>query len=435
MSAAAAQAHFDRLGPQCLRSAPYYRQYGQWLLRQGNATAAVEALERALLLEPQHLGTQLDYAQALIVVGDVNAAAALLGNLQREPSVPSHVVPLLAGQLQALQSLQVASATPTGTQPIADQTLLQGVAQGIAQGMVHRTMVSQSVGWDDNLNNAASATDVILTYPDADLSLPLADASRPQPGGTATTAAQWTGLLPQGRALWVLQAKGQMRHTASSASRYQQAEVDVTWLQAPAAARQWIARAEHSSFRWGGRKLYTSEKLGLQHQWVRSAGDVVCRTAVGAEVENRTFPGSRNMNGLYRGAIASLVCQQQGSISLQLRSGLDQPDLADRVGGTQHQTEARMQWLFSAGGTQWQTEYSYQRQRDTTGYSPLLSRNAIRSVTRHALRLEASRPMQWSAMGNPQWFGSIEVSHQNSSLELFASNRRAVQTGMRWVWQ
>jgi len=417
-----AQRYFENLEPQCLRNPAYYRQHGQWLLKQRNPSAAIEALERALLLAPEHLGTQLDYAQALIVMGDVDSATALLSALQAQPNVPPPIAALLAAQLQALNQLAVASATPA------------------PQGLTSRVMFSQSVGRDTNLNNASSASNIILTYPELDLNLPLQDASRPRSGATASTALQWTGLLPMGRQVWLFQAKGQARQTSTAANRYEQAEFGATWLQDPAAPQQWIARAEHTQLRWGNRKLYSSEKLSLQHQWVYNAkflnlpNTLNCRTAVGAELEDRAFPGSRATDGLYRGATFSLVCQDQSSLSIQLSTGLDQPHQAGRVGGAQRQHELRAQWQFSAVGNQWQAEYSYQRQQDTTGYSPLLARNAIRRVSRQAVRFETSRPTQWAAIGSPQWFGSVELTHQSSNLQLFASSRNAAQTGLRWLW-
>jgi hypothetical protein len=429
-SAQQAQRHFEQLEPHCLRSAAYYRQRGQWLLKQGNPGAAIEALERALLLEPAHLGTQLDYAQALIAIGDLASATGLLLALQAQPNVPPPIATLIAGQLQALNQLAAASLAP-------------------AQGLSSRFMLSQAVGHDSNLNNASSATNITLTYPEADLNLPLQEASRPLPGAAVATALQWTGLLPVDNQLWLFQAKAQARHTQSPANRYQQAELGATWLQNPGAPRQWIARAEHTQLRWADRNLYNSAKLSLQHQWAHSLpalsqparpngasapGPFNCRSAFGAELEDRTFPGSPSANGLYRGAIFTLACQNTHSLSLQLRTGLDQPHQANRVGGAQRQHEARAQWQFSANGTDWQAEYSHQRQQDTTGYSPLLARNAVRRVTRQTLRLEASQPTQWASLGNPQWFGSLELTRQSSNLPLFSSSRHAAQTGLRWLW-
>jgi hypothetical protein len=304
---------------------------------------------------------------------------------------------------------------------------------------------SQSMGGDTNLNNAPSASNIILTYPELDLNLPLQDASQAQSSATATTALQWTGLLPVQRQVWLLQAKGQARQTSTATNRYEQAELGATWLQDPSAAQQWIARAEHTQLRWDNKKLYSSQKLSLQHQWApnpssantsntANASAPNCRFAMGAEVEDRAFSASRTADGLYRGATLTLVCQNSSSLSVQLSTGLDQPRRPERVGDAQRQHELRLQWQFAALGSQWQAEYAHQRQQDTTGYSPLLSRNAIRRVSRQAVRLETSRATHWAGLGSPQWFGSVELTRQSSNLPLFASRRNAAQTGLRWLW-
>lgn len=411
-----AQAHYDSLAPYCLRNAQYYRQYGQWLLQQNNPGAAIEALERALLLEPEHLGTQLDYSQALLAVGDADSAQAILNALRVQPDVPPHLLPLMDWQLLALQQPRAADPAP----PI---------------GMTSRTLLSQTFGADNNLNNATTATNVTLTFPDADLSLPVAEAYQPLNGLTATTSLQWTGLIPHDRHIWLLQAEGRSRHTAAQATRYQQAELHATWLQDPTANTQWIGRMEHTQLHWGGRKLYRSQRLGLQHQWAHTIGGNSCRSAAGLELENRNYPGSTTLNGQYRGAVLTLLCQNNGSsINLQLRTGRDEPRHTNRVGGQQRQSEAKAQWQNQAWGNQWLAEYTLQHQQDAAGYSPLLSRNAARRITRQALRLETSRQLSWPAMGDPQWFGSMELTHQTSNLQPFGSSRRAAQTGLRWAW-
>lgn len=411
----AAQAHFESLGPHCLRDAEYFRNRGQWLLQHNNPSAAIEALERALLLEPDHLGTQLDYSQALLAVGDNESAQSILHALRALPDVPPHLLPLMDGQLLALQPQLPADA-------------------GSGNGMTSRTVLSQSFGVDSNLNNATTATNIILTYPDVDLELPLAEAYRPQSGVAATTALQWTGVVPHNQQIWLLQAEARSRHTANPATRNQQVELHATWLQNPTAIAQWIGRVEHTELRWGGRKLYNSERVGVQHQWVHTLGTVGCRTAAGLEVENRDYPGSRMLDGEYRGAVFTLVCQKQSSFNLQVRTGQDQPSQAGRVGGSQRHSEARVQWQHRNNGNQWQLEYTLQHQQDATGYSPLLLRNAPRRVTRQAVRLETSYQLNWPAMGDPQWFGSVELTRQASNLQAFVSSRKAIQTGLRWAW-
>lgn len=411
-----AQEHFTNLEPLCLRSAGYYRHYGQWLLQQHNPVAATEALERSLLLDPDHLGTQLDYAQALLAAGDTDSAFNILGTLRAMPDLPAHLAALMDFQLLLVQR-HTASGAPTP-----------------ANGFYSKVMLSQALGGDSNLNNATTTTNVTLTYPDLDVSLPLAPAFLPQSGGTATTALQWTGFLPHERHAWLFQVEGRTRHTASHATRYQQLEAHATWLQDPVAPSQWIARAAHTQLHWGGRKLYSSQRMGAQHQWLHTRADTSCRTAAGIEVEGRAFPGNRTLNGYYQGGLLTLVCQRQDSINVQLRVGADRARDPNRAGGTQQQSELRVQWHTRQGAYDVQTEYGVQHQQDAEGYSPLLLRNAQRRILRHSWRLEASRQLDWPAFGSPHWFGSVEYTQQRSNLQAFVSSRSATQTGLRWTW-
>lgn len=416
-SFAQGQDFFERLEPACLRSALFYRQRGQWFLRNANAASAVESLERSILLDPEHLGTQLDYAQALLALGDIASALALISALQALPDVPDHLKPLLAKQLQGLRSM------PMPSEPSAEVPSLH-----------HRVVLSQAFGFDSNLNNAATASSVRLTYPGALVDLPLAQDSQPQSGGAALSAMQWSMVVPtQGYGVWVTSAQARARHTARFHQRYQQVGLDATWLQQPAADQQWVVRAELNQFHWGGRKLYTSQKFSVQHQWVRALSGVLCRPSLAVEWEQREYPGSRTLDGSYIGAAAGFSCQAQSAFGMQLRSGYDSARSDQRVGGGQQQQELRAQWQTMALGSSWSLDYGYQRQNDAQGYSPLLDYNAQRWVRRHTMRAEVSRPLAWSGMGRSEWFAGWEWLNQHSNLALFASRRTAVQLGMRWT--
>lgn len=425
-----AQAYFEHLQAQCLRSAAYYRQRGQWQLQHREFEAAVESLERSLLLEPEHPGTLLDYAQALLAVGDNSSARHILQALRSVPEMPLSVRGLLEAQLLALDG---PAAAPRRS---AAAVAAGGGGKGseVGGGMVSRLQLSQAVGADSNLNNASTSGNITLTYPEADLTLPLAEDYRPHGGGGAITTLQWSGWLAQQQSLWVLQAEGRARHTADAAYRYQQVDLGAAWLQAPEAERQWMTQFGLSQLRWGGASLYRSLRAGVQHQWRRSLAGLDCRVSAGAEVEGRHYPVSPLLDGRYQGGTVALACLPQSGLSLQLRGGQDVPQQSGRVGGRQQQYELRLQWQFSAVGNQWQAEYAVQHYHDAQGYSPLLSHNARRRIERQTLRLEASRPLTWPEMGSPQWFANVELVQQRSNLQTFVSSRRFFQTGLRWLW-
>ena len=416
-------ARLDQAASHCLLDANFHAWRGAVLLSLGRPAAAVESLERALLIDPGLPGAQLDYAQALHAVGDKLAARELLQRLTLRPDLPPQIQALLQQELVA-------------TDPAAWRT---------------RWVLTTALGYDNNLNNAPAASELTLTFPQGAVTLPLLDSFRPQSGGSWLNMAQWQGIKPQGAQLWLLQAELRARHTAQAATRYQQADMSASWLQAPEAPRQWIVRAGVSRIDFGGQHLFQGVRANALHQWQAPWQPLlthggICRPGLGAETEWRRFPASTELNGRYAGLMVSASCQgaaqTQGLTpstgpltSFQLRFGRDRPDSSVRPGGAYDKLEFRAAWEGRLGRYRINADYAYARQTDATGYSPLLSDNLVRVTGRHSVRLEAAHPLPKGLAGDVDWFVSAEASRQNSNLAAFASRQNALYTGLRWTLQ
>lgn len=409
-------ATLDTQAPRCLLDASFHAWRGAVLLALGRPAAAIEALERALLIAPDLPGAQLDYAQALFAVGDVASARDLLQTLARRPDLPPPLQALLAQELAA-------------TDPHAWRT---------------RWVLTTALGHDSNLNNAPAASELTLTFPQGAVTLPLEANFRPQRGAAWLNIAQWQGLKPQGAQLWLLQAEVRARSTGQPDTRYQQADLSASWLQAPEAPRQWVVRMGASRIDFGGQRLLQSARASATHQWQASWADLPaphCRPGLGAEAEWRRYPVTPELNGRYGGMVLSANCQSAGGaaiavptqlVGLQARWGRDTPDNAARPGGAHNKLELRATWEGRRGAYKLNADYGYTRQSDASGYSPLLSSNLNRVVTRHTVRLEVARPLPGAWANGPEWFVSAEASQQASNLAAFASRQSALFTGLRW---
>ncbi|MGE0331521.1 MAG: tetratricopeptide repeat protein [Ramlibacter sp.] len=410
----------DQAAPQCLLDAGFHAWRGAVLLSLGRPAAAVESLERALLIDPGLPGAQLDYAQALYAVGDKLASRELLQRLAERPDLPAQIQALLQQELKA-------------TDPAAWRT---------------RWVLTTALGYDNNLNNAPAASELTLTFPQGAVTLPLLESFRPHAGGSWLNMVQWQGLKPQGSQLWLLQAELRARHTSQPDTRYQQADMSASWLQAPEAPRQWIARVGASRIDFGGQHLFQGVRANALHQWqarwsplAGSGGN--CRPGLGAETELRRYPASAELNGRYVGLVVSASCQAQTVaaasagqlLSVQLRWGREHPHDAARPGGIYTKLELRAAWEGRLGGYRINADYAYARQTDAAGYSPLLSANLARETGRHTVRLEAARPLPKGLAGDVDWFVSAEASRQTSNLAAFASRQNALYTGLRWTLQ
>ena len=406
----------DASAPLCLGDAQFHAWRGAALLGLSRPAPAIESLERALLINPDLPGAQLDYASALMGVGDTRSARELLLQLGNRQDLPPGLRQMLDKELAA-----------------TDPDVLRS-----------RWLLTTAAGMDSNLNNAPSATELTLTFPQGALTLPLLESSRPRRGPAALGIVQWQGLKPQGNQLWLFQADLRARHTGEAETRYQQADVAATWLQAQDAPRQWVARVGATQVVFGGQPLLKSFRASMLHQWQGSEGwSSQCRPSSGLEFEDRAYPSSRTLDGRYLGVLAAVVCTTDmaeapsalGSqlVNLQVRAGTDRANAAERPGANFNRAELRASWEGRYASYKLNSDYGYSRQSDASGYSPLLADNLKRNIKRHTLRAELSRP--FDAWPYADWFVSAEISVQHSNLEAFKSRQTAFYTGIRWSIQ
>jgi hypothetical protein len=421
--------------PGCLKSAPFHAWRGATLLALGKPDEAVEALERALLQDPDLPGAQLDLALALAAQGDSASAVAFLRSLRQRADLPIAIGTAIDRQLGGL---------------LVPDLLQRGLA--LTADWQSRWQFSALGGADSNLNNAPAASEITLTLPQGNVTLPLAPSSQPRQGAAVLGVAQWQGLKARGESLWVLQAELRARQTSQADTSYQQGDLAASWLQAPAAPTQWVGRLATGYLRYGGAGLLQATRTSVQYQWDALGATAAtwwpdklarCRPAASLELEHRRYPSSRELDGVYEGGALGLLCRGSGQdqnsqpnggspspsfYSVQARLGDDRPIHEDRPGGTYRRAELKAQWegpLLAVGrlGLQWTTT----RQIDRQPFSILLG-NLPRHTSRHLLQLEAS----WPIGPGLSLVGSAEAALQASNLAAFESRQRSVYLGLRW---
>ena len=423
----------------CLKDPYFHAWRGATLLALGQPADAVEPLERALLENPDLPGAELDLAQALAQQGDRASARAILESMRERPDLPPAIAATIDRDIKVL-------ARP----PFFDASMALAAA-----GWHSRWQLSSLLGVDSNLNNAPASSDITLTFPEGNVTLPLDVNSQPRRGTAVLSAAQWQGLRPHGDSLWVLQAELRARDAADADVRYQQVDVAAAWLQAPAAPRQWVVRVASSHLRYGGASLLHTDRASLQYQWpalgstpgpdwwAQAVG--ACRPAVTGEFESRRYPSSRGLDGLYQGGAVGLLCRgasREGDpktdspgaaslpafYSLQARLGDERPLDDTRPGGAYRRAEIRAQWegpFMTRGrlGLQWTST----RQSDSEPYSALLG-NLPRRTVRHVAEAEGS----WPLFQGLSLVANAQAALQRSNLPVFASRQRSFYLGLRW---
>lgn len=387
------------LEPQCHRQTPYLYRLGRLLNQAGRYAEAVDRLEAALLYDPSHLPSQLEYAVALAGVGDTASATALLTELAGNPD-------LTATQQQQVTAMQQLPAQP------ASSRLVAGLA----------------AGYDDNLLGSNGHSQLELTVPGARLLVQTDPSQLPHAGAFVRADLRYDGEL------------------ATSTSQRWRYSLVASQRQSPgyslANLGQWGVLLENSDR--GQQGLYSlivhqqqrrSDNLALQQTQLSVGADfggqvagLACSQRLGLDLQQLRNPGSPAINGNYRGIMGQTHCPDWG-VQLQWRLGKDLPQNADRPGGEQSLQSARLIKTTPMQMGQLALELELAHQTDHDGYSPLLENNTPRKVRRQAFRLE----YRWQA-GRVSPYVSFEWLAQQANLPLFELQNQVLALGVRSSW-
>lgn len=396
------------LEPSCGRVATFAAYRGAVALALGRAAEAAEHLELALLLDPKLAVAQVDYARALTLLGDTTSAAALWRQLLGRADLPPQLRSEIERRVAAL-------ALPEPGRPWR-----------------WYGEVGLRAGYDTNLNSATSATELALTFPDGDLSLPLDPSSRAVAGSAAWLDGRAQGLRSLGNGLQLeVRAEARLRGTNESGLSYRQLDAD-------AAVHRYVAGGMYSVTLGAGDLFFGGADLQriVRASALRSWFDTRCVARLGAEAELRRYGANPILDGTFAGVVAGGQCVWPSWpwLGTALRWGVDRPDDPLRPGAERTRFDGRLQAQWRIGELGFLlTTVSWQREADRSGYSPILADGARRWIERSGLTLEWSRPAP--ALG-PAWqlVAVAEGVYQRSNIALFELRGLTLQAGIRRGW-
>ena len=385
---------------QCHKQAAYLYALGQLLNQAGQYEEAIDPLEAALLYRPDHWPSQLEYAIALEGIGDHDSALGLLHNLRRNPEVD----PDTLQQIAALEKKR----TPRRS---ADR----------------RGTFGLSTGYDSNVLGSTYHTQFTLTTPDGGLPVVLNDDQRARGGSFVRADIGYDGVLASdGSAQWrySMQASYRTNPGFSEANLGQWSallERGSTGLRGP-----YILGQQQTLLRASGLALRQTQ-LGLGYDYLTGPGGA-CKQRLGLDAQHINYPANPVQNGRYAGLVGNTNCPSWG-LQVQMRAGTDQAMDASRPGGAQRQVSLRVTKHTPLDAATLVLEWEATRQKDQSGYSPLLDNNARRSMLRLAYRVE----YRWQ-VGPLSPYLSLEWLDQRSNLTLFELKNRVITFGFRSSW-
>ena len=401
---AAALLQTQRLDAACETRADFHAYKGALRLMAGQVAQAANDLEKALLLNPDLPGAQLDYAQALARLGDVHTARQLAEQVTTRADIDPQLRQWLQGSLS--------EAPPDRPAP----------------GWAWAQLLQTTAGYDTNLASTTHASAMTLYLSNGPVLVPLDEANRPQGGAALKNVLALQGGRSLGLAELRLGLALQTRHAAVAA-------MPNHLLTQLSASYNRPAGPGHLQLRWDGHHYRQGDTFSYQDQslfikYEQAVPSSSCRWGGGLGTVAQHYAYSPNLDGQYRHVRLDGGCKHpdQSETQWTLGGGQDHADTALRPGGDKR----RADWLlrherpWGPGNA-----YGWLRQtriNDRDRYSPLTG-DLVNRTTRTDWGLGYWQPWrgQWSAGVD------LESTSQKSSNTLMNIKKTAIYAGLRWT--
>jgi tetratricopeptide (TPR) repeat protein len=384
------------LQPQCLENAEYYLLLGTAELNSGYVEASVEALERALLLEPENSNAAVVYAQALYVDGQLFPALQLNEQILQRADLPAELVTALR-QRQELWREQTHR---------------------------HSFTADVAVGYDDNLNGAPARSDFTLTLSGEILQLTLDEQFRPVKGPYANV--RLGGYYQQLGAYRSHELMYGIRNRQSDPSEAELLQADLRYgLAIPLRHYRWDFAASTTNLMYGGNPLFTATDARVRLHRLNER----CQPSVEVAAQYQLYHQQAANAGFEFGATGGVECQ----LDLRdIRFGIEAGPVHNNAVRSARPGSDRLGWVIRASwqqafaGGSLRAQFNLTNLRDKSGYSPLLEDGARREIYGRQLRVQYLRPLQQ----NLTLQFNLSHQRQGSNLAPFENRGTAADVGV-----
>ena len=406
-SAQAQSAHLLKLAAQaeiCDTRADYFAYRGSLLLMAGRLPEAATNLEKALLLDPELPGAQLDFAQALAQLGQKEAARQLVDQVGDRKDIDPSL-------RQWLTSIQVAEKT---------------------DAWAWSAMVQSSMGRETNLDSATHTDTLTLYLSNGPVTVSLADTERPVAGKGVKNWVAVQGLHILGQGEVRLAAAYQSRNTpGTTLANSAQADAALTYTHP---AGPGIAAIRLGGLQYKKENTYAYKESSAQLKYEPAWRIKNCPWSLTwgqAWQEHLTTP---TMSGNYQYTRIDGSCKNNsgGITALHLSQGLDRPQDPSRPGGAKKRTEYGLRhdqaldlWGHAAQVSIWARQ-NISQDRDIL--SPLLGGTIVQTQ-----RTDIGLGYWWRL--HKQWSIGVDLEHtrQESNSELSQLKNKLLYFGIRWT--
>lgn len=399
-------AYLDKLAEQaeaCDARADYFAHRGSLLLMAGRLSEAATNLEKALLLNPDLPGAQLDFAQALAQLGQKEAALQLVDQVGGRADIEP-------GLRQWLSSF---NAQPKG------------------EAWSWSAMLQSSLGHETNLDSATHTDTLTLYLSNGPVIVNLTDAERPRAG---TGIKNW--LAVQG---WRSLGQGEVRVSAALQARNTpstplgnnyQTDGSLAYAQPTGPG---VASIKLASLRYHKEDAYDYNENGVVFKYEPAWRLNQCPWALVWAKADQHHQSAPIMSGTYQQARLEGSCKNStGGVSYaHISTGNDRAQDPTRPGGHKTRFEYGLRHdqplVFKERPAQLSIWMRQHNSQDSDILSPLLGPKVV-----YTRRLDLGLGYWWRL--NKQWSAGLDLeqTRQHSNNELSQLKNTVIYTGIRW---
>jgi tetratricopeptide (TPR) repeat protein len=404
------RVHLSRLiamAERCETDAAYFAYLGGQYLNVGRVAEAATQLEKALLLNPDLPGAQLDYAQALAQMGQKSAAIELVDQVSARPDIRPELKFWLQGLSQAKPVRQWEWAA----------------------------LLQTSIGREGNLNNATYTDQLTLSLPSGPVDVPLGNEDAPRKGTSSKTAAVLQGRHALGVGQLGLALLLQSRNPYSNEfDSTEQADLSLEYGW-PALSGKLNLRVNSQFYRKSDQYRYIEQAASLRY--LRALPIVPkCDAGLGLGYANQVENSTAQQRWRQHNYRLELQCQiiSGGTTGLQMARGLTRPHGEPAPGGSKKRNDFsfRHEQAVPLAGRQGQFSV-WSRQTSTVDSESTLP--LLGSIVVGVQRFDAGLGYWWPL--SKQWSIGIELesTNQKSNNPLQRLKNSISYLGIRWAHQ
>ncbi len=392
---------------QCLQSAEYFSLIGAAWLNGGLLPEAVEALERALLLDPGNGAAQIDYAEALYRQGQLFPAIELNDRILDRPDLPANLRPALERRREEWRAL-------------TRQTSYRG---------------DFLLGYDSNLNGAPDPGQVTLTIAGENVLLALGEefVTRSGPYANAGLSARHRRLAPGHQHNFIAEIQGRLSDDRNT--DLLQFDARYSFVR-PRRAQSWQFDSGVRSLAFGGKALFTAADFQARY----SVSPVfTCRPFFDAAAQYQLFHDQSWLNAFDTRLGGGFACPlgngtaSLGSLGIEAALLDSQAIKFDRPGGDRQGWQLAANWQYPLPNGLIRAVINHTRLDDGDSYSPLLDAGAPRWLNRSYMLLQYRRGVSINGASS-ELLVNFYHQQQDSNIGLFDTSDTTFEIGFSFAF-